>query len=86
MSDHTFDVDGLTITVSPRADGLVFVYLDTETGDDLHKRLRVRINEAPLVDLDDAAEWCDGVWHGIGDGLRAALTDRTPDEQETTRR
>lgn len=57
MTDQKFEARGLTITVSPRADGLVFVYLDTAEDSDIHSRLRVRINEESLIGLTEAAGW-----------------------------
>jgi hypothetical protein len=75
MNDHTFEVEGLTITVSPRPDGLVFVYLDTDT-DETANALRVRINEATLAaersvattyritDLDGTADQADWLHPG----------------------
>jgi hypothetical protein len=56
MADQRFEAEGFTITVSPRSDGLVFVYLDTEE-ETIHDRLRVRINEESLIGLTEAAGW-----------------------------
>jgi hypothetical protein len=75
VSDQTFTVPelGLSLTVSPRTDGLVFVYLDTgDTPPDLHDRLRVRINDASLIAEDDALPW-------VQPYLRPLFTDRFTD-------